>query len=1085
MSDYTGELGMELDADLQGLDNQKEVIVRDGPFEAPAKSIVPGPYYKNIEEVMPELAEGADEEYVNGAEANGRKLAVDRRDFMRLFSAGAMLASAACVRRPAEKVVPYVNQPLDQLPGVPVYYATTCECPAGCGIVVKTREGRPVKIEGNPEHPISQGATCTYGQASLQALYHPERRKTPQIRFVTGRIGDVSWDEVYSNLADRIKDKKIAILTGSSTGNRHEFFRRFLKNMGSSETSLYTYEPLALAGAMAAAHKVAFGVEGYPRTDLRRSSLIVGVGAEFLDIGVSPVYETKSWSSGHTFRMGHMGRFVQFENRMTSTGSKATQRHVIGVGDELAVTMLLVKALVNQPNVKGSAGDVAEVKKALEIMASAMQEAQSRLNLNDELFDKLAKDLLAEPSLVMVAESGATSENATVLQLAGVMANVLIGAYGNTLHLDRGWMNTGVNPGDMARFMEEAKDIEALFIIGSNPVFTLPDSFGIKDVLKKIPTVVSMQPMPNETDEFASFILNTHHNLESWGDEESVAGFWSLRQPTIRPFTNSQQAEDILLWTAAKAGKPMGYSEYRNFVMERWQAVHKLIETKVDFDTFFKAVLRRGFVGKLGSRTIGSLANVSSKIKAPSNVGGKELRLVAHLDNRLLDGRGADRPVLQEVGDSMTTIAWDTWVGINPNTAAALGLRCNDLVKVEGPGGSFEASIYPLPGLHPNAIAVPRGNGHATGVSRVTDGVGANPLVALGKQVDSLTGDPVTAGQVIKLVATGKKYRLAAQQKHNDIANRKDIVKTVALTEAAAGMRKSVDLDTVPDLYPEHPKGEYRWGMSVDLSKCTGCSACMVACTSENNIPQGGREQILMGREMHWIRLDRYFDGDTNNPSVTIQPVMCQHCNHAPCEAVCPVYATTHDADGINAQTYNRCVGTRYCANACPYKVRRFNWWTHKWNVIGERPMDRNPRALNPDVTVRTRGIMEKCTFCVQRIRDAKHAAKDRDPKARVMDGDVRTACQQVCPADAIMFGNLDDPNSRVSQTRRDSRAYLMLGGDPSHGHYGIKTLPNVSYLAKVTHDGSKGMDAGANPHNPHGAAPAPEGGEGHGGHPH
>jgi molybdopterin-containing oxidoreductase family iron-sulfur binding subunit len=296
----------------------------------------------------------------------------------------------------------------------------------------------------------------------------------------------------------------------------------------------------------------------------------------------------------------------------------------------------------------------------------------------------------------------------------------------------------------------------------------------------------------------------------------------------------------------------------------------------------------------------------------------------------------------------------------------------------------------------------------------------------------------------------GRIYRLAAQQKSSDIGNRHDIVKTVSLSQAAVNVDKEKNLDKVPDLYPELPQAEYRWGMSVDLDKCTGCGSCMVACSIENNVPQVGREQVLLGREMHWIRLDRYFKGSSDNPEVTFQPVMCQHCNHAPCEAVCPVFATTHDAEGINSQTYNRCVGTRYCANACPYKVRRFNWWTHKWNVIGERPVDRNPRAMNPDVTVRTRGIMEKCTFCVQRIRDAKHVAKERAGK--VADGEVKTACQQSCATNAISFGDLNDPRSRVSALRKDSRAYLMLGGDPEHGHYGIKTLPNVSYLAKVSH---------------------------------
>ena len=295
--------------------------------------------------------------------------------------------------------------------------------------------------------------------------------------------------------------------------------------------------------------------------------------------------------------------------------------------------------------------------------------------------------------------------------------------------------------------------------------------------------------------------------------------------------------------------------------------------------------------------------------------------------------------------------------------------------------------------------------------------------------------------------------RLAAQQKQNDIANRTDIVKTVTVAHAATKEQTQKNLDDVPDIYPKLPEMDYRWGMSIDLSKCTGCTACTVACATENNVAQVGREQVLKGREMHWIKIDRYFAGPVENPEVTFQPMLCQHCNHAPCEAVCPVFATAHDLEGMNMMTYNRCVGTRYCANACPYKVRRFNWFTYKWNAIGDRLVDRNPRALNPDVTVRTRGVMEKCSFCVQRGRDAKHVAKERGGK--VVDGEIKTACQQVCPANAIVFGNLNDVRSRVAGERRDFRAYLALGGDPEHRHFGLKTLPNVNYLAKVTHEPS------------------------------
>jgi molybdopterin-containing oxidoreductase family iron-sulfur binding subunit len=363
-----------------------------------------------------------------------------------------------------------------------------------------------------------------------------------------------------------------------------------------------------------------------------------------------------------------------------------------------------------------------------------------------------------------------------------------------------------------------------------------------------------------------------------------------------------------------------------------------------------------------------------------------------------------------------------------------------------------------MPGLHHEAVVLHRGNGRGKGVNKVTDGYGVNPSPLFAKKLESASQQPITSAVSVKLSATGKVYRLAAIQKHNDIANRTDIVKKMTVADATARMGKAVNLDDAPDLYPKLKQADYRWGMAIDLTACTGCGACTTACSLENNVPQVGRQQILLGREMFWIRIDRYFAGPVDNPEVSFQPMLCQHCNHAPCEAVCPVYATTHDFEGMNAQTYNRCVGTRYCANACPYKIRRFNWFTHKWNVVGDREQDRSLRALNPDVTIRTRGVMEKCTFCVQRIRDGKHRAKERGDLAR--DGEIKSACQQVCPANAIVFGNLKDERSMVSRLRTDGRAYLALNGDPEHKHYGIKTWPNVSYLAEVTHKPSA-MNAG------------------------
>ncbi len=1035
---------------LNSLDESRsqEVIAdMSRPFESPAKEFVEGPYYKEAGEVLPEL-NIAESETVEGSPS---KLPVDRRDFMRLFSASSVFAATSCVRRPVEKAVPYVNQPIDQAVGVPTYYASTCnECSAGCGVVVKTREGRPVKIEGNPENPISQGATCAVGQATLQALYHPERRKAPRI-LKSASWFETEWGNWEKELAKSLQGKtRVGILTNGSTGHRHEFYRRFLNHIGSSENYLYTYESNSLISATIAAHKIAFGVEAMPRPELRKSEVIVGIGSDFLEIGLSPVYNSKGFSESQTFKGGKMGRFVQFESTLSQTGARAHERHVIPAGHEIAVALLLTRHLLAMDTSKGSASERLEIKQVLDTNASFLDQAYEVVGIDRATFDTLAADLIKTPSVILCGGSYGFDENATALQLVAIMANTLIGAYGETLFLNKGWMVAPVKSGDTARFIAEAGSLDALIVIDSNPAFSMPQSWGVADLLKKIPLVVSLQVLPNETDEFATFVGNMHHYLESWGDEQPVAGFWSARQPAVRPAFGSKQAEDVLLWLAASLQKPMGYADYREYLKQQWGSIHQGLAGQVEFNTFFDAVLRRGFSGKLDSQTVRSMSGVSSafKLTQPAN---EATMLISHMDLRLRDGKGSMLPILQEVGDSMTTIAWDSYVAMNPNRAKKEGLKINDVVKVSTPAGSYEAAVYPLPGLHHNVIVTPRGNGHKAGISKVTDGIGTNPLVVYAKRSDAISGDPVTSVQAVSIEKTGKRFALAKMQKSSDLGNRKDIVKEISYKKAVENISKNKDLDTVPDLYPKlDEQAEYRWGMAIDLNSCTGCSACMVACAAENNIPTTGREQIIIGREMHWIRLDRYFRGDVDNPEVTLQPVMCQQCAHAPCEAVCPVYATTHDPEGINTMTYNRCVGTRYCANACPYKVRRFNWFGHKWNIIGDRQMDRNPRALNPDVTVRTRGVIEKCTFCIQRIREAKFLAKEQDTK--VSDGMLQTACQQVCPTNAISFGDLKNPRSEASRLRKDNRAYLLLGGDPEHKHYGIKTLPNVSYLAKVMH---------------------------------
>lgn len=1045
--------------ELVKLEEKPEVFAPAGSFEAPAREITPGEYYAYAEERVAGIVDSDSSDIQSGDETPAESVlksdfSFDRRDMLRLFGASAVASSAGCIQRPEEKIVSYVEKPRDHVPGVATHYATTCDgCHAGCGVMVKTKEGRPIKLEGHDEHPISQGALCGSGQAGLQALYHPERLKGPQVR-AGKRLDSTTWDDAFERMAKTLEGKKrIGILTNGPSSHGKDFYREVLEKLGQSADQLYTWEPNGLYSSIAKAHEYAFGELDLPRVELSSAQLIVSISSDFLDVGVSPVFQTKGFTRGHAYSFGKRGKFVAFESNHSLTGAKADKRHVVAPGSEVVVTLLLARALLEHPGSRGSTAQRSQIEDILASQKSVLDSSYDKVGVEKTVFDALAKELIKKPSVLMAGGSSAFDNNATQLQLAAIFVNILVGAYGSTLKFEEGWMPCPVVPGDLKRLLSQVEELDALIVVDTNPIFSAPPSWGVKEALKKISFVASVQSFPNEMDEIADFVLPNHHYLESWGDAQPVAGFWSMRQPVVRSTTNSRQAEDIMLWVLAYMKKNLPYKDYRAFLNTKWRKIYDVSGTKVSFEHFLQAVTRRGFVGRLQTRTVAELSNVRNYFRGIPEV-LTELTLTSPLDVRLGDGKYAHLPVLQEAGDPMTTITWDTWAGLNPHTMQARGLKHGQIVQIKSSAGMISVAAFALPGIHRNLVVVPRGNGHQDQRSTISYKNGVDPLPVYLRTEDRHTGQPVTSLQKIELTATDKRYRLAALQKTSDMGERTDIIKKHSIETLRDNFNKKRDLDDVPDLFPKIERGEYKWGLSIDLDRCTGCGACMVACSVENNVPQVGREQILMGRTMHWIRLDRYFYGAVDSPKTTFQPVMCQHCNHAPCEGVCPVYATTHDPEGINAMTYNRCVGTRYCANACPYKVRRFNWWTHKWGTMGKRVMDRNPRAVNPDVTVRTRGVMEKCSMCVGRIRDAKHAAK-ADGRT-LKDRDVRTACQQTCAADAIEFGNMKDPKSQVSNLRSTYRAYTMLNGDPDHEHYGLKTLPSVNYLAEVSLDPPK-----------------------------
>ena len=1046
-------------------------VAPDRPIESPAQTIESGPLYKYSEELeadfdISNLAREESAEVEDFEELP--ELPVDRRDFMKLFTAVSSTAVAtSCMRRPEEKLVPYVEMPKDQIIGKSKYYRSSCgECASGCGIEVRTTDGRAAKIEGYAEDKVNQGGSCAQGQASLQKLYHPNRKRSPLINRGQ-RVDSSTWGEVYDLLSGKITSAngKVAILTKADTGTSSQFYKEYLQNIGSSADNFYTFDSNYYRASVIKAYEIAYGKQLMPRVELKGAKTIVGVGTDFLNNGLASVHMAKQFSR---FRKANQvdtnDNFINFESNMSVTGTQADKRVVIHSGSEIWVALGILRELSrltgdqnsNVVSAIASAGDIDGRLKEYEVDSAAVVSAAEKLQ---------------EGSAVFLAGSEASSDaNGTALQLVAILINQLAGSFGSHLHINKEWMVAPSNPDDLERLRNNISNIDVLMIVDCNPDFELPKNYGFSEMISNVQTVVSAQVMPCETDELASMVLPISHFLESWGDAQPFAGYWNIRQPVVRPVVDVRQFEDILLWAAAAAAAnnngssgTMPYKDYYTYMKANWANKLQASGSGQDSSRTWHQILKKGHYDSpksqsLSAASFGNSVKIKEKSKSP-------MSLLMPLDQRLGTGRGADLPVLQEVGDAYTSIAWDSWAAVHPETAKEMGLTRFNQIEVSSDTGSIKIGLFPMPGIDRNTIVIPRGNGRRAKKSEVSYGVGVDPLLIASKERDFYTNYPTASLVPVEIKKTGvRRVQIPHMQKlTSELGNRTDIVKKVTPKDVKKYQSKpprSIDkLIEEVDLYPKLPVGDYRWGLSIDLDSCIGCSTCMVACAVENNVPQLGRKQVLLGREMHWIRLDRYFEGPVDNPQVSFQPMMCQQCNHAPCEAVCPVFATTHDDEGINAQTYNRCVGTRYCANACPYKARRFNWFTMKWNTPS------NPRPTNPDVTVRTKGVMEKCTFCYQRVKDAKFKALDSKAK-KILDGDVKTACQQACPTDAISFGDLLDPESKITQDRNDHRAYLALGGDPEHKHFGIKTWPNVSYKAQVVkhklndnHHGSDQVD--------------------------
>ncbi|MDH5643620.1 MAG: molybdopterin-dependent oxidoreductase, partial [Gemmatimonadota bacterium] len=947
------------------------------------------------------------------------------------------------------------------------YYATTCrECAAGCGMHIRVREGRAVKAEGNPESPVNRGRLCARGQASLQGLYNPDRIRQPMRRGANGAFEPISWDEAIQELVSRLgaaQGQGIKFVTGNENGSFSRLIDQWLQAFGSD--GRVPFEPFAYE-AIRAANEAVFGVEEIPDVRFEDAKYVLSFGADFLETWMSPVEFTTRFTDSHSVNDNDMGRFVHIEPRMSLTGQNADEWIAPNPGTE-GILALGVANVVLADHGANAPSDVYRVRDLLERFDPETVEGAT--GVEAATVRRLAEEFTANPSVAVAGGIGNQHDQAHVTAAAVNILNYVAGNVGRTVVFGPGRHPAGEGSyralADLVTALGQG-EVEVLLVHGVNPVHTSPAQLGVKDAIGQAGYVVSFARVMDETAAEANLILPDHDPLEQWNDFEPKSGTYALQQPVMQPVFDTRQSGDVLLQVAqaaGNAGRNLTQASFKEYLQSSWQARQNALGGGgQSFEVFWNEALRAGGVHQdvrvenVRLRAGVEQLEVGAWSKAETTDG---LALIAYPSSVFYDGRNANRPWLQELPDPVSKVTWSSWVEIHPDTAEELGVVDGDFVEVASDAGSIQAPVWTYPGIKPGVVAVPIGQGHKNFGRYATDR-GANVYDVLAADATVFGG--LSHYQRVTVTATGEHEYLAtnagrSRQMGRGIAQATTIAHVkdhdihhfhVAHAAPVPEKMEAVIEEWQHAQDEEQKQGNYagdhpRWGMSIDLTRCTGCSACVTACHAENNIPTVGKEAVQRGRDMAWIRIERYFEGGEHGEplSVEILPMMCQQCGRAPCEPVCPVFAAYHTSDGLNAQIYNRCVGTRYCANNCPYKVRYYNWWDHALEgdpfFAFDAPLD---LQLNPDVAVRTKGVMEKCTFCVQRIRGKQNQAVMEDRE--VADGEIQTACQQGCPADAIVFGDLNDPSSAVSRMKQSDLSYRVLEG--------LNTDPGVTYQMKV-----------------------------------
>jgi len=1062
-------------------------------------------YWKGLEELnnSPEFVQNANSEFAEQipvAEFLGdSKLAdnsgTNRRDFLKFLGFSVTAASLAACETPVNKAIPYVVKPEEITPGVANWYASTFHDGYDyAAVIVKTREGRPIKVEGNELSKVTMGGTSARVQASILSLYDSSRLTGPVTKAgnewkpatwknIDQEIGGIVGKVSRENLGIRILSS--TIISPSTKAAIAELAAQY------PNTKHVTYDAVSYSG-MAKANAQSFGQEVIPSYSFNHAEVIVGIGADFLANWLSPIEYANQYSK--TRKVGKnknkMSKHIQFESNLSLTGANADERVPVKVSEQGKVVVNLYNA-------------VAKIVGGATLASSALA--------CDTAIAKVAKELAENKGKSLVV-SGSNDVN---VQLVVNGINQMLGNYGKTIDIEN---PSYLRQGDDAAFVELVAEmasgkIGAIITYNTNPVYTAPAALKFAEAYNKVKLRVSFADRADETASMATHICPDHHYLESWNDFNPKKAHYSLAQPTITPLfaaegSGTRQAQESLLRWAGNM------TSYHSYIQKVWmERVYPMQGKYMNYTEFWNNALHNGAieVGK-GEEMVAMPVADSTKVTAPvvvkvedtatplsvtakavdlgaaastiNAIKGATIELALYEKVAIGNGNQGNNPWLHELPDPISKITWDNYITMSPEDMKEKGYKLmerqdreSSVLTLTSNGVTVKLPVVPQPGQARGTVGIAVGYGRDKAgklAERTGTVVGQNayPFVQM------MNGTMAYGSLSVTIENTNEITELAGTQIHHTMMGR-EIVKETILSEyqknpksgnhdemlvTHAGVVKAADID----LWNEHERLGHKWGMTIDLNSCIGCGACVVSCTAENNVAVVGKEQVMKSREMHWLRIDRYYSSDmtkdvaketgegaiqmyldmenpsTENPKVVFQPMMCQHCNHAPCETVCPVIATNHSSDGLNAMAYNRCVGTRYCANNCPFKVRRFNWFNYNENpdyTFNPTQDDLGRMVLNPDVVVRSRGVMEKCSMCVQRIQGGKLEAKKAERK--LVDSDIKTACQQSCPTNAIWFGDLNDENSAVTILRKeDERNYFILE------ELGIK--PTVSYLTKV-----------------------------------